>query len=108
MEGTSQWCHASGRYCGSLQSTPLPCGCLKYDILSTSGYIDPVETWLDYQIVWSQHPWLRIYFAVVVVVLAVALFATFVLRSGPLLILLIPSLGALYAHHLMAMKRRNR
>ena len=47
------------------------------------------------------------YFAIVVVVLALAVYGT-IARVGILALLFIPALAGGYAHHLMAMKRLDR
>ena len=64
-----------------------------------------VELWWDYRRVWATHPWLLVYAVVFVLMFAAAVYGT-VVRDA-LAVLFIPSLGGLYLHHLMAMKRLN-
>ena len=66
-----------------------------------------MDLWYDYRRVWARHPWLMAYFAIVVVVLALAVYGT-IARVGILALLFIPALAGGYAHHLMAMKRLDR
>jgi hypothetical protein len=63
-----------------------------------------VKTWFDYRSVWAAHRWLLAYFVVVIAILALAIYGM-VLGHGPLLLLFLPALAGLYAHHLLVMKR---
>ena len=70
------------------------------------GNLATVNTWFDYRMVWSTHPWVLAYAIVVLAVLALAVVGTFL--GGPLAILFIPSLAGVFIHHLMVTKRRER
>jgi hypothetical protein len=62
-----------------------------------------VDVWFDYRRVWARYPLLRVYFVIVIVVFALAIYGT---ATGTLLaVLFIPALAGAYIHHLMAMKR---
>lgn len=66
-----------------------------------------MDTWYDYRLVWSTHPWLAVYFVIVVLVLLLAIVGT-ITGVGIYAVLFVPSLAGAYVHHLMVMKRLDR
>jgi hypothetical protein len=71
--------------------------------MSGFAYTPRVDFWFDYRRVWAGHPWLLVYFVIVLAVFGLAIYGTVV--RDPLAILFIPALGGLYVHHMMVMKR---
>jgi hypothetical protein len=68
-----------------------------------SSTVAGVNTWYEYRTVWAAHPWVLAYAVIVVMVIALSIIGTFV--GGPLAILFIPALAAIYVHHLIVMKK---
>jgi hypothetical protein len=62
-----------------------------------------MEVWWDYRRVWAKYPWLAVYAVVFVLMFGAAVYGT--VARDVLAVLFIPSLGGLYLHHVLAMKR---
>jgi hypothetical protein len=66
----------------------------------------PVDTWYQYRLAWAAHPWV-ILIAVVGLALIVGAIVGMVV-GGPLVVLFIPGLAAVYIHHLIVQKAAER
>jgi hypothetical protein len=62
----------------------------------------PVDTWYQYRLAWAAHPWVILIAAVALALVVGAVVGMVV--GGPLVVLFIPGLAAIYIHHLIVQK----
>ncbi len=61
-----------------------------------------MDTWYQYRLAWAAHPWV-----IVIAVIGLALIVGAIVGmivGGPLVVLFIPGLAAIYIHHLIVQK----
>jgi hypothetical protein len=61
-----------------------------------------VNVWYEYRLAWSAHPWVIGIVLIGLALVVAAIVGMFV--GGPLVVLFIPGLAAIYIHHLIVQK----